>query len=111
MSWKLVTSGEHPTNIKEEIKAELPVEFILEQNYPNPFNPSTTIEFTLPKSDFVTLKVYNLLGEEITTLVSEKLSAGMHQFEWDARELARGLHLYRIEAGEFVQCKKLVLMR
>jgi flagellar hook assembly protein FlgD len=65
----------------------------------------------LPKSAFVTLKVYNLLGEEVTTLIAEQRSAGIHRFNWDARELASGVYLYRLEAGNFVQCKKLILMR
>jgi hypothetical protein len=111
ISWKLVTGTEQPTNIKEEIKAELPVEFILEQNYPNPFNPSTTIEFALPKSAFVTLKVYNLRGEEVATLVAEQRSAGIHRCNWNARGLASGVYLYRLETGDFVQVKKLILMR
>ncbi|MCI0493485.1 T9SS type A sorting domain-containing protein, partial [candidate division KSB1 bacterium] len=69
------------------------------------------IEFALPKSAFVTLKVYNLLGEQVTTLVAEQRSAGIHKFKWDARGLASGVYLYRLEAGEFVQVKKLILMR
>jgi hypothetical protein len=88
-----------------------PTEFKLTQNYPNPFNPSTTIEFELPTSAFVTLKVYNLLGEEIATLVSEQRTAGIHKLNWDARGLASGVYLYRLEAGDNVQSKKLILMR
>ena len=94
-------------------------DFVLEQNYPNPFNASTTIEFSLQKSCFVTLKIYNMLGEEITTLVTEQRVAGIHRFNWDARGLASGVYLYRLEAGDpstgsgqgFVQVKKLILMR
>jgi hypothetical protein len=96
-----------------------PKEFKLNQNYPNPFNPSTTIEFVLPKSAFVTLKVYNLLGEEVVTLVAEQRSAGIHQFNWDASGLASGVYLYRLEARDpsagsaqdFAQTRKLILMR
>jgi len=89
----------------------IPTKFSLEQNYPNPFNPSTTIEFTLPTSAFVTLKVYNLLGEEVATLAAEKRSAGIHRINWDAKGLASGVYLYRLEAGDFVQTKKLILMK
>lgn len=97
----------------------MPGGFALRQNYPNPFNPSTTIEFTLPKSAFVMLKVYNLLGKEVATLVAEQRSAGIHKFNWDASGLASGVYLYRLEAGDpssnsgqgFVQTKKLILMR
>jgi hypothetical protein len=85
--------------------------FELSQNYPNPFNPSTTMEFTLPKSEFVTLKVYNVLGEEIKTLVNNKLQAGNHTYEFDGSNLASGVYLYRIEAGEFQQVRKMVLIK
>jgi hypothetical protein len=95
----------------ETVSNSLPEEFRLYQNYPNPFNPSTTIEFALPKSAFVTLKVYNLLGEEVATLIGEQRAAGIHRFNWDARGLASGVYLYRLEAGGFVQSKKLILMR
>ena len=86
-------------------------QFELNQNYPNPFNPSTTFEFALPKSAFVTLKVYNLIGEEVATLIAEQRAAGIYKFNWDAKGLASGVYLYRMEAGEFVQTKKLILMR
>jgi hypothetical protein len=90
---------------------KIPLKWELEQSYPNPFNPSTTIEFALPKSAFVTLKVYNLLGEEVAMLVAEKLPAGKHQRVWEAKGLASGVYLYRLEAGEFVQTRKLILLR
>jgi hypothetical protein len=81
------------------------------QNYPNPFNPSTTIEFDLPKSSEVSLKVFNILGEEVTALVSERLSTGSYSYEWDAGKLASGVYLYRVQAGNFVETRKMVLMR
>jgi hypothetical protein len=85
--------------------------FVLEQNYPNPFNASTTIEFSLPKSSFVIMKIYNALGEEVVTLIEEQRSAGIHKFNWNAMGLASGVYLYRLEAGEFIQSKKLILLR
>ncbi len=116
-----------PLRIESLPTVTIPQEYSLSQNYPNPFNPSTTIEFTLPKSAFVTMKVYNLLGEEVATLVAEKQPAGIHKFNWDATGLASGVYLYRLEAGDpstssgqrpstrsgqgFVQTKKLILMR
>jgi hypothetical protein len=102
----IVTGIEH-----EEDRMIIPQDFSIFQNYPNPFNPSTNIEFALPKSAFVTLKVYNLLGEEVATLVAEQREAGIHRFNWDARGLASGVYLYRLEAGKFVAVKKLILMR
>ncbi|MGI0009983.1 MAG: T9SS type A sorting domain-containing protein, partial [Nitrosopumilaceae archaeon] len=68
-----------------------PTSFSLEQNYPNPFNPGTTIQFSLPRSGYVTLKVYNTLGAEVATLVAENLSAGRHAVEWNANGLAGGV--------------------
>ena len=94
-----------------DISSEPKMSFSLEQNYPNPFNPSTTIEFALPKPAFVTLKVYNLLGEEVAALIAEQRSNGIHKFSWDASRLANGIYLYRLDAGDFVQSKKLILMR
>ncbi len=100
-----------PTKVLDSHLTEIPHSYFLAQNYPNPFNPATTIEFTLPKPAFVSLKVYNLLGEEVATLVSEEHPAGIHKFNWDARGLASGVYLYRLEAGSFRQSKKLILMR
>jgi parallel beta-helix repeat protein len=97
--------------VASEPVSRIPKSYALDQNYPNPFNPSTTIEFALPKSGFVTLKIYDLLGNEVATLVSEKLPAGKHQRVWEAKGSASGVYLYRIEVGEFVQNRKLVLLR
>jgi len=88
-----------------------PTSYVLSQNYPNPFNPTTAIEFSIPKSEFVTLKIYNTLGEEVTTLVSDMLSAGSYDYEWDASNLASGVYLYRLQAGDYVETRKMVLMR
>jgi hypothetical protein len=92
------------------------VDFLLEdyslsQNYPNPFNPSTNISFTLTRSSFVTLKIYNVLGNEITTLVNKVIPGGNHQIEFNASGLSSGIYLYTINAGDFVETKKMVLMK
>jgi hypothetical protein len=89
----------------------IPREFKLCQNYPNPFNPSTTIEFDLPKKAEVTLKVFNILGEEVATLVSDRLSAGSYSYEWNASKIASGLYLYRIEAEKYVETRKMILLK
>jgi hypothetical protein len=103
--------------------ASKPHDFMLKQNYPNPFNPSTVISYQLPVNSQVELSIYNLLGQKISTLVSEKQSAGIHKINWDASGLVSGVYLYRLEAGYpstsfpnksgqvFVQSKKLILMR
>lgn len=90
---------------------KMPREFALSQNYPNPFNPSTTIQFLLPRAAHVALKVFNIVGEEITTLVSGKLGAGTYTTRWDAAGVASGVYFYRIEAGSFIETKKLLLLR
>jgi Zn-dependent M28 family amino/carboxypeptidase len=85
--------------------------FNLYQNYPNPFNPITTIEFDLPKTGEVTIKIFNILGQEVATLVMEKLAAGSYKYIFDASGLVSGVYLYRLETDKFVQIRKMVLMR
>jgi hypothetical protein len=97
--------------VESQPGSEILKAYALHQNFPNPFNPSTAIEFALPKASFITLKIYDLLGNEVTTLVAEKLPAGKHQRVWEAKGLASGVYLYRLEAGEFVQTRKLILLR
>jgi hypothetical protein len=89
----------------------IPSEYKLYQNYPNPFNPTTTIQFDIPKTSFVTLKVYNVLGQEVTTLVNEKREAGRYEVPFDGSKLTSGVYFYRLGAGEFVSVKKLILMK
>jgi hypothetical protein len=85
--------------------------FSLSQNYPNPFNPSTTISYGLPTRSHVTLRIFNVLGQEVATLVDSEVQAGRHQVRWDAGRLASGVYLYRIQSGTFVETKKTVLVR
>jgi len=96
-----------------EINYSLPVKYSLSQNYPNPFNPSTKIEYSIPKSGFVSLKVYDLLGREIVTLVSEEKQKGKYEIEFDAAKyiLTSGIYFYSIKAGAFVGTKKLLLLK
>ncbi len=99
-----ITSVENTVN-------SLPQKFTLYQNYPNPFNPSTTIKFQIPNTKFTTLKVYNILGKEVTTLVSTKLNQGNHTYIFDGKNLASGIYYYQIVAGNFYQVKKMVLIK
>ena len=85
--------------------------FKLHQNFPNPFNPTTTISFEIPQTEFVTLQIYNILGEEVSTLVSRQLTAGKYQYEWDAADITGGVYLYKLQAGNYVEVKKMVLMK
>lgn len=85
--------------------------FTLSQNYPNPFNPSTTISFSIPQNEFVRLKIYDILGNEVAVLFNQHLSAGTHTKVWNADGLASGVYIYRLEAGNFNQSKKLTLTK
>jgi len=91
--------------------SEFPRAFRLEQNYPNPFNPSTTIKYELPRSSVVTLSVYDMLGREVSVLVNEKRDAGVHEIKFDGSNLASGVYVYRVQAGDFVQAKKFVVLK
>ncbi|RKY96882.1 MAG: hypothetical protein DRQ13_05440 [Ignavibacteriae bacterium] len=106
------------TSTTEEL--QLPNTFKLHQNYPNPFNPSTKIKFTIPQSviasetkqsHLVMLKVYDVLGNEITTLVSEEKPAGSYKVEFDGGNLTSGIYFYKLRAGNFVETKKMVLIK
>ena len=90
---------------------ETPLSFMLAQNYPNPFNPRTTIQFTIANRELTIVKVYDLLGREVTTLVNEVKSPGTYTVEFDGSNLASGVYFYTIRAGEFVQTRRLLLLR
>ncbi len=89
----------------------IPSEFSLSQNYPNPFNPSTSITWQSPVSGWQTLKVYNLLGNEVATLVNEFRPAGYYEVTWNASNLMSGVYFYRIQAGNFTEIKKMILLK
>ncbi len=88
-----------------------PTKFYLKQNYPNPFNPQTTIEFSIPYNEFVTLKIYDVFGREVATLVDTQLTAGSYTFSWNAEKNACGIYYYQLKAGEFSQMRKMILLR
>lgn len=98
------------TTSVEKLGGEIPKEYGLSQNYPNPFNPTTSIQFALPKGCQVSLKVYNLLGKEVATLVSQELGPGYFLVRWRA-DVPSAAYFYRLQAGEFVETKKMILLR
>jgi hypothetical protein len=98
-------------NVRNFKGETLPVEYALEQNYPNPFNPTTTIRYQLPKDGMVTLKVYDILGAEVATLVNEEKAAGKYEVNFNANKLASGVYIYRIQVNEFISVKKMVLLK
>ena len=95
----------------DEGESGIPREFVLKQNYPNPFNPSTTIEYSVPERASVEIKVLDVLGREVTTLLNEEKPAGAYTVRWDADGVASGVYFYRLKAGRFVQTREMVLMR
>ena len=93
------------------IGAEIPDGYSLKQNYPNPFNPSTSVEFSIPERQFVSLKIYNILGEEVKSLVDQNLSPGNYRYDFDASALASGVYFYRLSSSRFTQVKKMLLVK
>lgn len=116
--WSIITTIKYiqtPTSVEQAIINHLK-EYSLSQNYPNPFNPSTTIRYALPKESFVTLKIFNLLGQEVATLVDELKPSGLYQVQWQAGDLPTGVYLYQLQVGtkekiDFVETKKLILLK
>ncbi|MBZ0203588.1 MAG: T9SS type A sorting domain-containing protein [Ignavibacteria bacterium] len=95
----------------QQTSAEIPNSFSLSQNYPNPFNPTTNIKFDIPKSSNVKLVIYDALGREVAVLANEELKAGTYQADWDASEYSSGVYYYKIEAGEFIETKKMIVLK
>ena len=97
------------TSINNEVKQ--PIGFILSQNYPNPFNPTTKIEYSIPKTSFVRLKVYDILGREVAALVDEEKSVGSYNIEFNGSNLSSGIYFYKIQAGDYSLVKKMILIK
>jgi len=100
-----------PAEINDDNHKDIPLAYTLAQNYPNPFNPSTTIEYTLPETQRVFLRVYDALGQVIATLENSYKSAGRHKVVFERKDLPSGLYFYQIMAGPFTDSKKFVLLR
>jgi hypothetical protein len=101
--------GTGAVSVPEDKQA--PSRFSLNQNYPNPFNPTTTITYSLPEHAFVDLKVYDLLGQEVTTLVHNVIPAGTHSVVWNAHDAPSGVYFYKITAGNYSRMRKMMLLR
>ncbi len=100
-----------PSLVDVKDKNLKPNSFTLEQNYPNPFNPTTRITYSITKTDFVKLSVYNILGKEIISLVNKEEEAGQHEVEFNASKLSSGIYFYRLQAGNNIQTRKMILMK
>ena len=94
-----------------EDEKTLPTEFALEQNYPNPFNPTTTFRYSIPTQSKVVVKVYDILGKEIATLMDEEKSVGTYEITWNATNLPSGVYFYQLKAGNFIETKKMILLK
>lgn len=107
-SLKIIAAYSELTSVEEDNKQ---LDFILYQNYPNPFNPTTIIEYSVPNSVFVSMKIYDILGREIKTLVNEDKSAGRYEVSFDGSELSSGIYIYGLKAGDFYKTRKLLLLK
>jgi choice-of-anchor B domain-containing protein len=105
----VIKIGSPPVGISNN--QTIPSQFSLKQNYPNPFNPSTTIEFSIPKNEYVTIKVFDALGRQVGILADEFKTAGTHKINYDAGRLASGMYYYSINAGSFTETKKMMLVK
>ncbi len=110
-SKKLETPEEGITTNVSDVQTSVIKDYNLMQNYPNPFNPTTTINFAIPKQSVVKLVVYNIIGEKVAELINEEISAGYHSVNFDASNLVSGVYFYRLVANDFIETKKLVLLR
>ncbi len=100
-----------PVGVRDDMSNIIPDNYFLSNNYPNPFNPKTVIEYAVPREELVTLKIYNVIGQEITTLRNEIQKPGIYSVTFDASKLSSGLYFYRLQAGKFSQIKKMVLVK
>ncbi|MGC8596107.1 MAG: T9SS type A sorting domain-containing protein, partial [Candidatus Kryptoniota bacterium] len=99
------------TAVQEHLTGENPTSYSLSQNYPNPFNPTTVIEYSIPRNSYVTLKVYNVLGEEVKTLFAGERKAGSYSATFDGAQLASGIYFYRLQYGPMSITKKMMLVK
>jgi hypothetical protein len=100
------------TGIVTEPSTDLPLSYELQQNYPNPFNPSTRISYSIPNSNFVNMKIYDMLGREVQTLVSKVQKTGTYSINFDASKLSSGIYFYRLQVGsDFIEARKMLLIR
>jgi flagellar hook assembly protein FlgD len=95
----------------EDRDVEVPRQFALAQNFPNPFNATTIIQYSLPAASFVTIDIYDILGRKVETLMQREQPAGYHRITWDASDHSSGIYFYRIQAGEYAETRKMLLLK
>lgn len=111
LRWGTASAVVTVTGVDEELVGLRPQTFDLYSNYPNPFNPSTKIRYAISQSAFTTLKVYSMLGQEVATLINEEKSPGVYEVNFDAANLSSGTYLYKLQAGDFTEIKKMVVIK
>ncbi|MBE7475906.1 MAG: T9SS type A sorting domain-containing protein [Ignavibacteriota bacterium] len=97
--------------VSVEVEQTIPEDYFLYQSYPNPFNPSTTIKYSIPNGDNVSLKIFDILGREVEVLVDEYKNAGTYSVEFNASRFASGVYFYQLQSGRFIETKKMILLR
>jgi hypothetical protein len=114
-TWKILTTytkgATNGTSTGIYTSSAIRTTYQLQQNYPNPFNPTTKIQFSIPKSGIVRLSIYNILGQEVASLLNQELSQGLYSVNFDASNLDNGVYIYSIQAGDFSQTKKMILLK
>jgi hypothetical protein len=111
LDWAQFNPREYNVIGINQISSEVPENFTLEQNYPNPFNPSTSINFSIPKSGIVSLKVYDISGKEVANLVNESLTTGTYEYSFNAASLSSGIYFYTLKTEGITQTKKMMLVK
>ena len=106
----LATLKKGAVSVENEV-SELPSRFALSKNYPNPFNPNTTIEFSLPKNEKVTLTIYDIMGKEVETVLNQPMTAGNHTIQWSANSVPTGVYFVKMKSGDFIQTRKVMLLK
>jgi hypothetical protein len=107
----MMVDGNSATEVENKSDVNIVKHFELNQNYPNPFNPMTIITYKIPHNSFVSLKIYNIIGQELKTLINGYKTAGEHQITWHAESFPSGIYFYKLHAGEFSETKKLILQK
>ncbi|MFH0734705.1 MAG: T9SS type A sorting domain-containing protein [bacterium] len=109
--WGQIVEVQYTSITGVDDKINTPNSYTLSQNYPNPFNPSTTIKYSIPNSNMVSLKIFDVLGKEVTTLVNQQQNSGIHEVTFNAANLSSGTYFYQLKCGEFIETKKLLLLK
>ena len=109
-AWGLKLYFDKATDIKNETQ-EIPTEFVLYQNYPNPFNPSTTIKYSIPEEDYVSLKIFDILGREVAILVNKQQKSGYYEVEWNANNKTSGVYFYQLKTNNTIKTSKMLLLK